>query len=189
MLEIRLLRALLLLTLLPLSLTACGAATPATAPPPAPTTVPTVAADPTAATVPTATAPLAAAEPSATVAPPPPTTAATVAAAPAPPVPPADEATSRITVPPGFHITVFADGLPGARFMDFGLDGALYVSLMGTGRIARLPDVDGDGSADAVQIAAEGLSTRTGWNGATGGSTWPNWIVWSACATRTATAC
>ncbi|NPV09716.1 MAG: sorbosone dehydrogenase [Anaerolineae bacterium] len=53
--------------------------------------------------------------------------------------------------------------------MAFGPDGALYVSLMASGRIARLPDDDGDGRADAVQVAAEGLRLphglewRDGW--------------------------
>jgi len=149
-------RTLLLLALIMVTLAGCGSATPAptTAPPPAPT----VAAAATVALK--ATAVVATAVPAATAAPGP------TAAEPAPAVPAADEATSRISVPAGFHITVFAEGLPGARFMAFGPDGALYVSLMGTGRIARMPDADGDGRADEVQIVAEGLSTPHGleWN-------------------------
>lgn len=156
----RLVRVLLLLSLPALLLTACGSATEA--PPPAIVTPPAT----TAAVVPSATlpAPTATTEVSVIV----PTAAETavptaeVTAMPALALLPADEATARISVPAGFHITVFAEGLPGARFMDLGPDGALYVSLMGTGRIARLPDADADGLADAVQIAADGLNTPHG---------------------------
>jgi len=159
MIAARVSRTLCLLSLIALTLTACGAATPAptTAPPPTATVVPTLTEKPTAAAEPAATAAPATVAPTAT-----PVPAPTATDAPAPLIPAADEATTRITVPVGFHITVFAEGLPGARFLAFGPDGALYVSLMGTGRIARLPDADEDGRADAVEIAAEGLSTPHG---------------------------
>lgn len=82
---------------------------------------------------------------------------------------PADEATERIVLPEGFHINVFAEGLPGARFMAFGPDGGLYVSLMGRGQIAMMRDDNADGIADGVQIVAadlslpHGLEWRDGW--------------------------
>jgi glucose/arabinose dehydrogenase len=85
-------------------------------------------------------------------------------------LPPADEATARITVPPGFAIRVFAAVVPGTpRFMAFGPDGHLYVSLMNAGQIARLPDRNGDGLSDGVEIVASFLSSphgiewRDGW--------------------------
>lgn len=85
-------------------------------------------------------------------------------------LPPPDEASRRLTVPPGFAIRIFAEGLEGkARFMAFGPDGALYLTLMNAGRIVRLPDRDGDGRADRVEVVAEGLNLphgiewRDGW--------------------------
>ena len=97
---------------------------------------------------------------------PPPSPFASVEAA----LPPPDEATARITLPPGFAIRIFASGIAGTpRFMAFGPDGYLYVSLMGAGQIARLPDRNVDGLADGVEIAASGLTAphglewRDGW--------------------------
>jgi len=69
-------------------------------------------------------------------------------------IPPEDE----IRLPPGFGISVFADGLRGPRMMSLGPDGHIYVAERGAGRIVRLPDRDGDGVADAVEVAAEGLN-------------------------------
>lgn len=86
------------------------------------------------------------------------------------PLPPADEAAQRLQVPPGFAVRIFADNLPQRpRFMAFGPDGWLYVSLMNSGQIARLPDRNGDGRADATEIVAGGLNLphglewRDGW--------------------------
>jgi glucose/arabinose dehydrogenase len=64
-----------------------------------------------------------------------------------------------IALPPGFAISVFAKGLQDPRMMAIGPDGALYVAERGAGRIVRLPDLDGNGSADTIQIIAEDLSS------------------------------
>ena len=61
------------------------------------------------------------------------------------------------SMPPGFALSTFAEGMDKPRFMAVGPDGALYVAEMGAGRVLRLPDADGDGRADALQIAAGGL--------------------------------
>ncbi|MCX8024611.1 MAG: hypothetical protein N3A60_05370, partial [Thermanaerothrix sp.] len=86
------------------------------------------------------------------------------------PLPPEDEAARRLRVPPGFAVRIFAENLPQRpRFMAFGPDGWLYVSLMNSGQIARLPDRNGDGRADAIEIVASGLNLphglewRAGW--------------------------
>ena len=42
--------------------------------------------------------------------------------------------------------------------MTLGPDGQLYVAERGAGRIVCLPDRDGDGVADGVEVVAEGLS-------------------------------
>lgn len=84
------------------------------------------------------------------------------------PLPAADEAAARLTVPEGFAIRIFADNIPGTpRFMAVGEDGEIYVSLYGSGEIARLPDRDHDGLADGIEIIASGLNKPHGieWNG------------------------
>ncbi len=59
----------------------------------------------------------------------------------------------------GFQANVYAEGLTGPRFIAFGPDGALYVADRGADRIARLPDEDGDGRADAIHTFADGLNS------------------------------
>jgi len=68
-------------------------------------------------------------------------------------IPPADI----VSLPPGFGISTFAQGLRDPRMMALGPDGQLYVAERGAGRIVRLPDRDGDGVADDVEVVAEGL--------------------------------
>lgn len=116
------------------------------------------------------TAPPAAASPAASTVPLSPTLFLPLVTRTALPLPPPDEASRRLTVPAGFAIRIFAEGLGGkARFMAFGPDGALYLTLMNAGRIVRLPDRDGDGRADRVEVVAEGLNLphgiewRDGW--------------------------
>jgi glucose/arabinose dehydrogenase len=62
-----------------------------------------------------------------------------------------------VTLPPGFSISVFAQGLKEPRMMAVGPDGYLYVAERGANRIIRLPDRDGDTIADGVEVAAVGL--------------------------------
>jgi glucose/arabinose dehydrogenase len=63
-----------------------------------------------------------------------------------------------IRLPPGFGISVFQAGLRDPRMMALGPDGHLYVAERGAGRIVRLPDEDGDGVSDGVEVAADGLN-------------------------------
>ena len=62
-----------------------------------------------------------------------------------------------INLPPGFSINVYAEGLNGPRMMAIGPDGALYVAERGAGRVVRLPDLDGDGMTDGLEVVADGL--------------------------------
>lgn len=79
------------------------------------------------------------------------------------PLPPPDEASDRLNVPDGFAIRIFADNLRGTpRFMTVGPDGELYVSLYGSGEIARLPDRNDDGLSDGVEVVASGLNRPHG---------------------------
>lgn len=64
---------------------------------------------------------------------------------------------AEVELPPGFAAQVFASGLQGPRFMALGPDGAVYVAERGAGQIVRLPDDDGDGTADGVEVFASGL--------------------------------
>lgn len=63
-----------------------------------------------------------------------------------------------ITLPPGFEISVFADGLASPRMMVLGPDGHIYVAERGVGRILRLADADQDGRVDQMDVAAESLN-------------------------------
>lgn len=64
-----------------------------------------------------------------------------------------------ITLPPGFAISLYAQGLNNPRMMTLGPDGQLYVAERGAGRILRLPDADRDGKLDQVQVFVEGLDS------------------------------
>ncbi|MGB4946042.1 MAG: sorbosone dehydrogenase family protein, partial [Candidatus Competibacter denitrificans] len=56
---------------------------------------------------------------------------------------------SRIRLPPGFKIELFADQLPNARVMVRGERGTIFVSTRGEGSIYALRDAAGDGRAAA----------------------------------------
>jgi glucose/arabinose dehydrogenase len=64
-----------------------------------------------------------------------------------------------VYLPPGFAISVFADGLNGPRMMAVGPDGHLYVAERGADRLVRLPDGDGDGHADTLEVVADGMNS------------------------------
>jgi glucose/arabinose dehydrogenase len=67
-----------------------------------------------------------------------------------------------LDVPAGFAVTVYAEGVRGARFMALGPGGVPYLSLTRPGRVVMLPDADGDGRADSVITVAEGLNLPHG---------------------------
>jgi glucose/arabinose dehydrogenase len=78
-------------------------------------------------------------------------------------VPANDEASSRLTVPSGFEIRIFAEGLEGTpRFMTISPEGDLLVTLYRGGKVIRLPDRNLDGIADAVEVVAVGLNSPHG---------------------------
>lgn len=69
-------------------------------------------------------------------------------------VPPAEP----IALPTGFGISVFAQGLQEPRMMALSPDGQLYVAERGADRVIRLPDQDGDGVSDNVEMVAGRLN-------------------------------
>ena len=62
----------------------------------------------------------------------------------------------------GFTVSVYAEGLSGARFMVLGPDGAPYLSLTREGRVVKLIDAHGSGRADSVLTVARGLDAPHG---------------------------
>ena len=61
----------------------------------------------------------------------------------------------QISVPEGFEVGIFAEGLDRPRFMNFGPDGRLYVAERGANRIVVLDDEDGDGRSDSQKVFAD----------------------------------
>ncbi len=68
----------------------------------------------------------------------------------------------RIQLPPGFHISVFARNVPGARSMTLSPKGTLFVGTRRAGRVYAIQDTDQDGKADRVRIIASGLNSPNG---------------------------
>jgi len=62
-----------------------------------------------------------------------------------------------VQLPPGFGISVYAEGLGKARFMAYSPEGVLHVTDQTGGRVLALPDADQNGIADETQVVLEGL--------------------------------
>jgi glucose/arabinose dehydrogenase len=67
-----------------------------------------------------------------------------------------------LTLPAGFTANVFAAGLSSPRFMALGPAGAVFATGMSGGQVYALPDRNGDGVADEVQVWADGLGQPHG---------------------------
>ena len=68
----------------------------------------------------------------------------------------------QVSLPPGFHLEVFASDLGGPRFMVLDPTGTLLVSIPSRGRVVALPDKNGHGKPDAVVTVADGLTQPHG---------------------------
>src|SRR5687768_11699085 len=75
--------------------------------------------------------------------------------APAPAVAPLSD----LVVPPGFSISVFASGLPGARLMTVSPDGVLLLARRRTHEVVALPDSNKDGVAEPHVILKIGRAS------------------------------
>ncbi len=75
------------------------------------------------------------------------------------PLPPEDTVSAVLSVPDGFHVRGFAEGLSAPRLMTVGPDGALYVAERSAGRITRLPDANNDGVADQAETVLSDLNS------------------------------
>ncbi len=69
--------------------------------------------------------------------------------------------TSRLKVPDGFRIEIFAEGLEGARFMALGPDSAVYLTIPRAGKVVALYG-DGEGPADRIETVVEKLNRPHG---------------------------
>jgi glucose/arabinose dehydrogenase len=88
-------------------------------------------------------------------------TAATVACTRATPATkPAD--LSRLTLPPGFRIDVYAAGVEQARELAIGAKGTVFAGSFDAGNVYALVDADQDGRAERVAVVASGLDKPSG---------------------------
>ncbi len=83
--------------------------------------------------------------------------------------PPPPIALERVSLPPGFEIEVYAEGLPAARQMALADDGTVFVGSFGLfagnpdiGNIYAVRDTDNDGTADEVMTILDGLTVPHG---------------------------
>lgn len=67
-----------------------------------------------------------------------------------------------LSLPDGFSISHFAEGLTRPRVLLLDGNGVLLVSDTAAGRVVALPDRDGDGAADEERTVVEGLDTPHG---------------------------
>src|SRR5450759_1439859 len=67
-----------------------------------------------------------------------------------------------LMLPPGFSISIFADGLQTPRVLVWDGAGNLLVSDMGNGQVVALPDRDNNGAADEKVVVADGLNNPHG---------------------------
>ncbi len=73
-----------------------------------------------------------------------------------------DDELKNISLPSGFHIEVFAEGVSNARAMCWGAEGTLFVGSRDEGVVHALKDTTGDGRPDVHYIVAKGLTMPVG---------------------------
>ncbi len=67
-----------------------------------------------------------------------------------------------LEAPPGFRVSVFADGLKDARWLAVAPSGDVFLAESSAGRVTLLRDSDGDGKADMVTVFAAGFDDPHG---------------------------
>src|ERR1700675_5123924 len=68
---------------------------------------------------------------------------------------------ARLRAAPGFHISIFAEEVDGARMMAFSPGGVLLVSESGEGKVVALPDPKHAGKAERTLKILSGLNEPT----------------------------
>ena len=69
---------------------------------------------------------------------------------------------AQLKAPPGFHISIFAEDVDGARMMVFSPGGVLLVSESGEGKVVALPDPKHAGKASRTVTVLDGLNEPHG---------------------------
>ena len=67
---------------------------------------------------------------------------------------------ARLHAPPGFKVSVFAEGLPDARAMAWGEKGTLFVGSSGAGVVYALRDASRDGRAGVMKVESVKIVAR-----------------------------
>jgi hypothetical protein len=67
-----------------------------------------------------------------------------------------------IELPPGFEISVYAEGVENARQLALGERGTVFAGSRKAGKVHAVVDSDGDGAADKVYLIDDGLSMPSG---------------------------
>jgi glucose/arabinose dehydrogenase len=75
---------------------------------------------------------------------------------------PPDTGLSLISLPPGFHIGIYAADVPGAREMAAGPQGITFVGTRGEGKVYAVIDLNNDQTADQVLTIADNLFLPNG---------------------------
>ncbi len=68
----------------------------------------------------------------------------------------------RLRLPEGFRVQVFAAELEGARSLELGGEGTVFVGSRAAGNVYALRDTDGDGVSDERHVIASGLRSPNG---------------------------
>lgn len=68
----------------------------------------------------------------------------------------------QVQLPPGFSISIWAEGVKNARQMAVGSQGTVFVGSRDAGLVHAVRDTNGDGKADSVQVIAKGLRMPSG---------------------------
>jgi len=69
---------------------------------------------------------------------------------------------STIKLPPGFQISIYQDGVRGARSLALSPSGTLFVSTIQEGLVYAIPNKDRDNKGDKVMVVASGLHWPNG---------------------------
>ena len=69
---------------------------------------------------------------------------------------------SKLKLPPGFKVSLYADGVPGARQMALSPEGTLYIGTIVPNKVYALPDRNRDGKPDSIITLVENLNRPNG---------------------------
>jgi glucose/arabinose dehydrogenase len=73
-----------------------------------------------------------------------------------------DKKLAQITLPPGFAISIYAEGVENARQLTLGDRGTVFAGSRKAGKVHALVDTDGDQVADRVYLIDQGLNMPSG---------------------------